>query len=510
MYNGRQVKNRLLNRVAIVIGSRRFWYGVLAFFVVESLWVAFSARYPMAFDEDFHMGVIKIYSHHWLPFLTAQPDGANQFGALQSDPSYLYHYLMSFPYRLIAACTDSQAVQVITLRLLNIPLALGAIVLFRRVLVRLGASSALAHTALAVFVLIPIVPLLAGQVNYDNLVLLLMAWMCLLAFDVYAALRQGVFLVRTVLVLAVVCLLASLVKYAFLPMVVVTGVFLAVGAWQGFHEMGWRALWAAVVAHWQGLSRRTAVGLLLVLLVSAGLFAQRYGLNVMRYHAPIPSCEIVLNDTACREYGPWLRNYELSEAKGEAMPPMSPAGYTWLWLESLHYRLFFVVNGPFDDFRNYPPMPLPAAVAIVVAVSGVVAIGLFGRRIFAGRPLLLYAAALTLFYMLVLWAEDYSQFVETGQPVAINGRYLLPVLPLLAAVFGRALHVAWSHTPRFKPVAVVAVLLLFLQGGGVISFILRSDAGWYWQNSTVWHVNNAARRSLAPFVVEGTKYYTTP
>jgi hypothetical protein len=507
MYNGTQVKNRLTTCITALLGSRRFWYGVLAFFVFESVWIAFSARYPMAFDEDFHLGVIKIYSQHWLPFLSAQPDNANQFGALQSDPSYLYHYLMSFPYRFVAAITDNQTAQVIVLRLLNIPLVAGALVLFRRVLLRTGVSAAYAHTAISVFVLIPILPLLSGQINYDNLLLLLLAWMCLLAFDAYVALRERSVDYKTLVTLLVVCMLTSLVKYAFLPMAIVSVVFVAIGAVQGFYGCRWRAVWGALVDGYRQLSKRAVVILVIVFVLAFGLFVQRYGVNVVQYHKPVPACDDVLDDGACSAYGPWLRNYQMAEAKGNAPLSMSPLQYTWRWFEALHYRLFFVVNGPYDSYRNYPPLPVPAALAVLLVVSGLVALVLCARRVFVGQPFMIYIGVLTLFYMLVLWAEDYSQFTETGQPVAINGRYLLPVLLLIAAVFGRALHIVLSRTPRVKPVAAALVILLMLQGGGVVSFISRSDATWYWQNTVVWRVNNTAQRVIAPFIIPGSKYF---
>ncbi len=486
------------------LSSRRFFYGVLVFFVLESLWIALSARYPMAFDEDFHMGIIKIYSQHWLPFLSGQPDGANTFGAVAHDPSYLYHYLMSFPYRLLAACTDSQAIQVIGLRLLNIPMVVLALLLFRRLLRRVGMSDAYTHTALALFALIPILPLLAGQINYDNLLLPLVALTCLLAVDVYSGFRRRECNLALVGALAVVCMAASLVKYAFLPLAAVTVGFLAVGLWQGFHGRG-RALATAVYRSAKTLRRRTAVVLALGVLVLAGLFIQRYGVNMVQYHTPVPSCDAVLNESACRSYGPWLRNYELAKAKGET--DSSPVTYTVHWVQALHYRLFFMVNGPHDNFRNYPPLLLPSATAVLLAVSASVALLLYGRRVFSGQPLLIYLAALVGFYAAVLWAEDYSQFIETGQPVAINGRYLLPVALPLAAVAGRALRVALSGTPRVKAWAAAVVLVLFLQGGGVSTFILRSDAAWYWQNTVVWHANNAAHHVLAPIIIEGSKYY---
>src|ERR1700721_3858493 len=97
--------NKVANRILKPIRSKGFYRFVIVFFVFEAAWIALTAAYPQAFDEQFHFGLIKIYSHYLLPFLSKQPAGANQFGAVARDPSYLYHYSMSFPYRLIELIT---------------------------------------------------------------------------------------------------------------------------------------------------------------------------------------------------------------------------------------------------------------------------------------------------------------------------------------------------------------------------------------------------------------------
>src|ERR1039458_4153936 len=150
-----------------LIGSRRFFLFILLFFIFEAVWIALSAVYPQAFDEDFHFGLIQIYSHHWLPFLSSQPPHANAYGAVARDPSYLYHYLMSFPYRLIAHFVHGVIGQVILLRLINVGLFAGGLILLRRVLLRVGASPQLTNVSLLLFVLIPIAPQMAAEINYD-------------------------------------------------------------------------------------------------------------------------------------------------------------------------------------------------------------------------------------------------------------------------------------------------------------------------------------------------------
>src|SRR6187401_2990964 len=120
MYNEEVMIHKFGTKLTGVLASSWFWRVILGFFVLEALWFVFSAAYPMAFDEDFHFGVTAIYSHQWLPFLDGQPPHASQFGSLATDPSYLFHYLMSFPLRFIALFTDNQAAQVIFLRVLNV------------------------------------------------------------------------------------------------------------------------------------------------------------------------------------------------------------------------------------------------------------------------------------------------------------------------------------------------------------------------------------------------------
>jgi hypothetical protein len=494
----------LTGKITVFLGSRQFLYGVLAFFALEGLWVACSAVYPMAFDEDFHLGIIKIYGHHWLPFLNSQPESASAFGAVARDPSYLYHYLMSFPYRLLAAITDSQTAQVIVLRLVNVAMFGAGLVLFRKVLRLAGTSAALANTTLALFVLIPIVPLLAGQINYDNLVFPLVAMVCLLAYRLLYDARQGVLNLKALALLAVICVLGSLVKYPFLPMAAVAVLFV-LGAMARHWWRKRKTFVQAAHASWRAMSLATRLGLAAALIASLGLFAQRYGLNLVTYHEPVPDCDAVLSEDACMSYGPWARNYYFANTK--QVVDRNPVAYTGLWLQALHYRSFFMVNGPASGFTNYPPVPIPGAAAVLIAVSGTLALVFFGRSAFRGRPYLVFLFLLTATYVAMLWGDNYSQYLETGQPVAINGRYLLLVLLPLAAVLARVFQLALSRWPKAKPYVAAAFLLFFLQGGGVMSFILRSDATWYWQDIKVYQFNNAARHIISPFVIEGSKYY---
>lgn len=496
--------NRIARTIIRLLGSRRFYWGVIAFFVFECVWVALSSAYPMAFDEEYHFGLISIYADHLVPFLASQPPDANQFGAVARDPSFLYHWLMSFPYRLFAVMTDSQTTHVIVLRFCNIVIVTMSLLVYARAMGRMGMSAAFRNTALLVFVLIPILPQLAGQINYDSLFMLFVGVLCVLTFSLIDQIRSGKPQARTLGIFVAACMLGGLTKYAFLPVAAASVTVIMVYVVRRRKVLGRMAL--AVAASSRPLGRVSKVGLVLLLVVSGVLFVQRYGINIMRYHTPVPDCSAVLNVSACKAYGPWARNYRMASEKTTV--DANPLAYTIHWVQGMHYRLFFSVNGPHHGYASYPPTPLPSATFIVLTITGLVAMGVYARRVFQRSPYIMLALIISFAYIGILWLNNYTDYLKTGHPVAVNGRYLLPVLLLLAAAWGKAIGVALGQWPALKPLAATMVLVLFLNGGGVFSFIMRTDDTWYWPNQTVvTTVNDTARRIIGPITFEGPKQY---
>jgi hypothetical protein len=129
-------KQLLSSRFKALAGGNKFFYAIVVLLVAQAVWIALSGRYPMAFDEDFHLGIIRLYAHHLNPFWNNLPSGTDALGAVTRDPSYLYHYLMSFPYRLIELFTHNQTAQVLVLRAFNIALFAWGLTLYRRLLAK--------------------------------------------------------------------------------------------------------------------------------------------------------------------------------------------------------------------------------------------------------------------------------------------------------------------------------------------------------------------------------------
>ena len=144
----------------------------------------------MAFHEAHHYEVIKIHAKQWGPLILKQPDGPVLYGPLVRDPSYLYHYLLSFPYRLLDSLGLNDQTIIISMRFISIALFAIGLLLFRKVLQRTKASNAAINAAMLFFIMITKVPLLAGQLNYDNLQFPLMALAMLMTINFRDSLQK--------------------------------------------------------------------------------------------------------------------------------------------------------------------------------------------------------------------------------------------------------------------------------------------------------------------------------
>jgi hypothetical protein len=496
----RAMKKIRSRQVIAALGSQRFFVFVVALLVVQAAWIALSGRYPMAFDEDFHFGIIKLYAHHPIPFWKVHPAGSDAFGAVDRDPSYLYHYVMSFPYRFITLFTHNQTAQVLTLRFINIGLFASGLILYRRLLQLTGASRALVHSCLLLFVLLPIVPLLAAQINYDNLFLSLVALSMLLAFRVSReARRYRRFNVYVFGWWLIVCLLTSLVKYAFLPIFFAEASLLLTVAITSFSSLG--KFGQSFIFGLTLMGRLARVTLLLSLVLAGILFFERYGLNLVHYHTPVPDCDQVLTVKQCSAYAPWARDYTFEQIKTDDSGNQGPFVYTARWLDAMWVRTYFAVDGPATQFETRGPLTVPALSGVIFGLSGLVVVIAAGRRLWrhGNRLALSLFTAVSAAYVAVLWIDEYHAYVRTGQPVAINGRYLLPILPLVIVVVGLGLQRLMgraSGAARLTLVASATICLLW--GGGALTYILRSRDAWYWQASPLKGANESLQRTLGP------------
>lgn len=448
----------------------------------------------MAYDEFFHLGIIQEYAKGWTPFIH-QPAGSAVLGALERDPSFLYHYLMSFPYRIIAVMWHTLIPQVIALRVLNIGLFVWGITIYRKLIVRTGLSRRVAHIIVLFFTLIPTVLMVAVQINYDNLMFVASGAALLLAVNITLELRHSKDIppLQSILLLTVL-MAGSIVKYAFLPLALVIGAFMILQVFLAFHrkQLTWQAVTTAYgkavrePLGWAALFGFIAVGI---------LFAQRIGGNIIMYHTPAPDCGVVLSIEQCKAHAAYGRNeYYKNSNFAAAITAEKKQLYPKLWYKQMLKESFFAI-GPRE--LEYPyGMPLPTAYkAGGIILAAMAASILFGAVWLLRNPIWQLFALATLVYTGVLFARNYSEYVKLGMPVAIHGRYIIYFMPLVAAMAAAVLinYVrGWGRCIIYGSTTIL--LGMMIMGGGWLPYMIRSADTWMWPHAAP--INRSVRSVL--------------
>lgn len=476
------------DKVRRLLASRKFFVFVILLLVVQALWLVFSWHFPMLWDEEYHFGLIQFYAHHLSPFISNQPTSVDALGEITRYPAWGYHWLMSFPYRLISVFTHDQTIQVIILRLINVGLFVGALVAFRAALIRLTRSRALAHFVLFVLVLFPLSSLLAAQINYDNLQFLLTGVIFYWAISFIQAKK---FDAKLLLLIVGVGLLACIVKYTFLPLFAALVVYLAFFI---IRRDGKKSL-AVAKKSFKSLGLASRLALVVLVLVGLGLFVERYGVNLVKYHAVDPNCDKVLTVTRCQNYSPYARNYTYQQMPKPAKLD-GPLKFTYAdWLPRL-YRQYFS-TGTRISYANYTikdPLPIPYWGFLIVLAIAVICLLLAARKLIKRPEIQLLLLAIVLL-VLALWYINYPGYLRNYQPVAVQGRYLLPVVPFGLALGALAAKTVIKSRQALALIASALVIVL-VAGGGLITDLVRAEPDWYWHNQTVINVNESAQKAL--------------
>ncbi|HSX44679.1 MAG TPA: hypothetical protein VLF39_01005 [Candidatus Saccharimonadales bacterium] len=484
------------------IGSKSFFVVILLIFGFSAGWLAVSSRYPMAFDEDYHLGLIQLHAQQNSPIFTHQPTGVARYGALTRDPSYLYHYLMSWPYRWLNHTNISVSHLIVTLRFINIGLFMASLVVFRKLFSSLRASPQIINISFLFFVLTPVVPLLAAHINYDNLQILLLAIVLLLMIKFKLSLAKkpdGSSLINAL----TISLLGCLVKFTFLPFLTAIVIYMVIELVS--HQR--RNLLAKFKTDFKAKPVHRQIVLMSGLVLATALFINTYGVNLIKYHNPVPQCGQVLGVERCAAYPPWNRNH-LAALTNTGVDP-SPLRFSVGWIWGMFDRLFFTINGHGQtaDNTNYLA-PIMAGMAILIIVFGVYLLIKHGREILAKDPILNLILFVSIVYIMSLWGRNYHDYLNLGRMVAINGRYLVPVILPFYILLAQAYQRHLAGQVKAKAILLLAACLAFSQGGGVISFMYYSNPDWYWPHDQfVNQINSDAKRLVKPLFVAGNWPY---
>lgn len=456
-------------------------------FALQASWVALSVRSDI-YDEPYHLAAIKAFSTRWTPFVH-QSTFDGPVGDIERYGSYLYHYLLSFPYRAAEALGAGSGVTIVMLRMFSVAAVSAALVYAWRLFRELGAGPVTANVALAVLAMTPLMVFLAGTLNYDNLLALLSTAFFYYGLKLYKADQFDVGLWLKVLLVGS---LAAVTKFTFLVIAPVVLVGLLVRQ----VPMLRRGLQRSTTEFFK-VPRRVVRGrrafLALGALLACGLVVERYGLNVLHFGTPFPSCIAIHTADICSLQPPAARNIALDLAHPD--DPLSLSGavayltYQWIPL-MLRYSTYIGTLGPDGALRTSSLGPHVFGALLVWSVPVVLGLDVLATTVLQrvrGARLLLAAVGM---YVVVLFAQNYHEYTKLGQPTGVQGRYLLVVLPIIIGLacialaqlisLGRA-----SARPRAALGAVAVIAFVLSQGGGVTSYLWASDAAWWRTGSGV-------------------------
>ena len=490
--------------------SSNITYGiVLGIFALQLLWLAFVMNYPALFDEEFHLGIIDIYSRQFSPFITMQPPEAAFHGDITRYGSYLFHYLMSYPYWLISQYTGDIKTQVIFLRIICIVFVLLGVFMWRKFLLRARVGKSTITAVTLFFTLIPLVSLALSQLNYDSLAFLVVPSLFYITLRVTEKnKRQIVWLIG----LISLSFVGVLVKFTLLPIAFVC-VLVAIG-WIGYQykKDGVKIL----VKQYKQLKTGAKIGLVCLCIVSAGLFIERYATNIVQYRAIEPKCDQVHSRESCMQYTVYKRDTTWRE-NNDKINKQRDSAYTYTttyWAPHI-FNDFFVVGALVYDHQQpleirYLPKNIEASGGIpFLRSAGWIIMYIALLLILVRLPylwkhyrvLVVLVLGTLVVYGVALWLRNYTDYLKIGTGTAAQGRYFIP---LLIGIFTLGVLSISSLLKRirYKAALLGVGLLIISQGGGISTYILKSHDSWYWadQRAAISQIHQNIRKVLDIFI----------
>jgi hypothetical protein len=469
----------VLKLFAALLGSRGFFVATLLWFCFQAAWMASSTVSGIAPDEGAHTRTIQLYAASTMsPFLANQPEETFSLGAVTRSPSYLYHYVLSFPYRLFPSALSEEGKKLM-LRLITIFFSLGGLIALYRAMLVLSAPRAVAGLVVWMLSNTLMFVFLAGSVSYDNLEFLLSTLAFYYWAKLFTASGAGELNGEDALKLGISMCAASITKFTFLP-------------------LGATLLFLLVVRHRRNLSRvvrsccRAFVSrdfstllLGLVFLILFGLFIERYGINYYRYGSYKPQCDQVLTYQQCLQSALFSRNLEFRDKPvSRSIPDLE---FTYRWVKKMKYGVFAILG---HRWTRCDPIIREGTTILFVAM--LVAVLATLRRSDSRQLALL---AIVSVYAATLLLHNYSLFVQSGRfGLALQGRYIFPVLGILYFVGISAFFQVVGKREYLFGVCASFVFVLFLLGG-LPRYIKITPPEWHTERMV--EMNREVRKVLA-------------
>jgi len=428
---------------------------VFGLFAVQSIVLAFVMHLGVPPDESNHIQFIDYYAHHGLsPNLHGQTP-TYYLGDKTREPDFMYHYLMSFVYRVTPL---SVHYKYIFIRLLTVLLALAAFYVLTKIFKRIGFSETVTTVSLLILTNLSMVLMMSAAVNND-----VMVWLGVSLGILFLLRLKERANLTDLLSLALVIIWGGLFKRDLLPMSLLFGLlalFLIVRHWK---------VYAGTLKKIRPLSYL----LIVLLILGSALFVERIIGNIHDYGTVTPTCEQVQGGESCSVFWASLRAQQL------ALQPkqnVSPPAFLAKWIGEDTYN---IVNVQTQFWRrDVRPARWVTPVLTAVFLMGL-AYGVyyeFSQRLKSDKHkgLRLYVLFISLFYILSQLAVNYATFLHYRIfGLALNGRYVIPSLMLLVGFSCFYWTKALANKRTAATLLAVGIILIVIATSG-LQLLLRN------------------------------------
>ncbi|MBD3329333.1 hypothetical protein GF357_02455 [Candidatus Dojkabacteria bacterium] len=442
------------------LSDRVYWIFVGLLFgwlLFQLVYFAVNVRYNIIPDEIHHYKVIHFYlgKKDLLPFISDQ-GGQFFFGELTRNPSYLYHYIASLLLRIPGFLQR----EFLVLRTFSIVMSAASFVTFVMILEELTNRKYLKLLSIFIYTNTLMLVFTGMGISYDvplNLMSLISILLLIKIFKTYE--------IKYLLIFFIVGFFSSLIKFTYAPLFFIQTIFI-LGAYINAGKFNIRELMREA---WQ--MPKWLLGLIVIIgLLSFGLFAEKYLVNLVKYQALVPACEEIHTHEECMQNGVYERNYYFKADPG-------PDRY----MSMLVFIPRYAIRAAETVFGLTAHLDLGVA---KVTAYGMLAIFAAGVILFLNSKLkgknrfYVVLMSISVFYIGVVMANNYFFLSEFGWfGVALQGRYIFPVYPIFLFLTNFYLFDFLKY--RLLKIIYTMFLVIILVTGGFMYFMRNAGPEWF-------------------------------
>lgn len=477
-------KKPLLGTISRFLKSNSFFCLLVLFFAIMSVFFALSINYGIPSDERYHFRFIEFYANRPIldgPVIVDQ--GVNYFDLqdIQRIPSYLYHYVFGFVLSGLRLVSDSLFFQITALRFFNIIIGVFAIFQIKSLFRQLKATNLLTNLTICSLILTGMFSWTVASISYDPVAILMFVGLMRFCVDI---IKNGIRL-KQLIALTTISMALVLTKVSLSPFIAVALLVAAVLALTNRENK-------PLIENNLYFKKPINVLLTVAFILFSLLSVERLGLNIVRYGSIQPTCDKLHTTQQCLEDDVFSRNYiqkniyAEQKMNGESVN-ISPISYTTNWVKSMYERLAF--------YYGHEQMRANTGAVVVfwVSASFVFVSWLVARKKIKLSKEEIFLALVLFGYIVILFMFNLRTLIRLGQPYALQGRYLLPILPILYYMVIKILLSASSTLEGGKRVLygvtlTALVITNLYMHFPLLVFYRGTEAKWYTEQSSALHL----------------------